>query len=53
MQRLVRAAVAGGATLLSGGTRERFVVQGAAFRVVRGFALGSERSWLLAERMRD
>jgi hypothetical protein len=37
----------------SGGTRERFLVQGAAFRVVRGFDLGPGRQWLLAERLRD
>jgi hypothetical protein len=35
----------------SGGTRERFVVQGVAYRVVRSFALGKERAWLLAERI--
>jgi hypothetical protein len=35
----------------AGGTRERFVVQGAAFRVVRAFDLGRERQWLLAERL--
>ncbi len=35
----------------SGGTRARFVVQGDAFRVVRAFTLGSEREWLLAERL--
>ena len=37
----------------SGGDRTRFIVQGDAFRVVRGFALGSDREWLLAERLRD
>ena len=35
------------------GTRARFVVQGVPYRVVRGFALGKERDWLLAERLRD
>ncbi len=37
----------------SGGTRARFVVQGDAFRVIRAFTLGSEREWLLAERIGD
>jgi hypothetical protein len=37
----------------AGGSRERFLVQGTPFRVVRGFDLGPERQWLLAERLRD
>lgn len=37
----------------AGGTRERFIVQGIPFRVVRGFDLGPERQWLLAERLRE
>ena len=37
----------------AGGTRERFLVQGTPFRVVRGFDLGPGRQWLLAERLRD
>lgn len=35
----------------AGGTRAGFVVQGETFRVVKAFPLGSERQWLLAERV--
>jgi hypothetical protein len=37
----------------AGGTRARFVVHGVAYRVIRDFALGKERTWLLAERIRE
>ncbi|MBM3524125.1 MAG: hypothetical protein FJX57_14320 [Alphaproteobacteria bacterium] len=35
----------------AGGTRESFAIHGETFRVVKAFALGPQRQWLLAERL--